>query len=87
LSAVEEAKRALEQQRAARENPAYAPPAKDECGRILLAGKSVDVPFVGAAAAPPTLQSAPPAPQLGGRLLGLRSASVSARSAASSSIP
>jgi hypothetical protein len=51
LSAEETAKRMREQERAARENPGYAPLAKDECGRVLLAGKSVAVPFVGAAAA------------------------------------
>ena len=51
LSPEESAKRVQEQERAARENPGYAPLAKDECGRVLLAGKSVAVPFVGAAAA------------------------------------
>ena len=35
----------------ARENPAYSPLGSDECGRAELAGKSVAVPFVGAAAA------------------------------------
>ncbi len=39
-----------EQERAARENPGYLAMAKDECGRALLAGKAVGVPFVGAAA-------------------------------------
>ena len=51
LSAEENAKRVQEQERAARENPGYARLAKDECGRVVLAGKSVAVPFVGAAAA------------------------------------
>jgi hypothetical protein len=36
---------------AARSNSAYANLAPDECGRILLAGKAVAVPFVGAIAA------------------------------------
>ena len=35
----------------ARENPGYANLAKDECGRAMLAGKAVGVPFVGATAA------------------------------------
>lgn len=35
----------------ARENPGYARLAKDECGRIELAGKSIAVPFVGMTAA------------------------------------
>lgn len=38
-------------ERVAAENTAYAQLADDECGRILLAGKSVAVPFVGVAAA------------------------------------
>jgi hypothetical protein len=51
LSAEELAKRAKEQDRMARENTAYATLGSDECGRYDLAGKSVAVPFVGAAAA------------------------------------
>lgn len=43
--------RRKEQERLARENPAYKALDDDECGRIQLAGKSVAVPFVGAAAA------------------------------------
>lgn len=43
--------RAREAQAAARSNAAYAHLAADECGRILLAGKAVAVPFVGTAAA------------------------------------
>jgi hypothetical protein len=39
-----------EQERAARDNPGYLAMAQDECGRALLAGKAVGVPFVGAAA-------------------------------------
>jgi hypothetical protein len=35
----------------ARENPAYSLLDNNECGRAGLAGKSVAVPFVGAAAA------------------------------------
>lgn len=50
LSADEEAKREKERERAARENPAYRALHGDECGRFGLAGKSVAVPFVGAAA-------------------------------------
>jgi len=44
-------KQIAHEERTARENPAYAQLAEDECGRVLLAGKSVAVPFVGAAAA------------------------------------
>jgi hypothetical protein len=44
-------KRAKKQDRLARENPAYARLGSDECGRYELAGKSIAVPFVGAAAA------------------------------------
>ena len=39
------------QQTLARKNPAYSLLAADECGRFNLAGKSIAVPFVGAAAA------------------------------------
>jgi hypothetical protein len=39
-----------EQERTARENPGYLAMAQDECGRALLAGKAVGVPFVGVAA-------------------------------------
>ena len=42
---------AKEHERIARENPGYANLAKDDCGRALLAGKAVGVPFVGATAA------------------------------------
>ena len=42
---------AAEQERIVRDNPGYADLAIDECGRALLAGKAVGVPFVGAAAA------------------------------------
>jgi hypothetical protein len=38
-------------ERLARENLAYRKLGHDECGRFELAGKSVAVPFVGAAAA------------------------------------
>jgi hypothetical protein len=51
LSPEEMAKHLQEQERAARENPGYGPLAQDECGRVLLAGKAIAVPFVGAAAA------------------------------------
>ncbi len=44
-------RRAADQERVARENPGYARLGKDDCGRFELAGKSVAVPFVGAAAA------------------------------------
>jgi len=44
-------KAAKEHERIARENPGYAGLAKDDCGRALLAGKAVGVPFVGATAA------------------------------------
>jgi hypothetical protein len=51
LSAGEERKRVEQRERVARDNSAYARLAKDECGRFDLVGKSVAVPFVGAAAA------------------------------------
>lgn len=51
LSAEETAKRAEHQERLATGNAAYARLGGDECGRFELAGKSVAVPFVGAAAA------------------------------------
>lgn len=38
-------------QRLASKNPAYSQLSSDECGRAELAGKSIAVPFVGAAAA------------------------------------
>jgi hypothetical protein len=47
----EEEKRIKHQHLLARENPAYSHLGRDDCGRIDLAGKSVAVPFVGAAAA------------------------------------
>lgn len=43
--------RGIEHERLARANSAYQSLDEDECGRIQLAGKSVAVPFVGAAAA------------------------------------
>jgi hypothetical protein len=46
----EKAKRNERQQLLARKNPAYSHLGGDECGRFDLAGKSVAVPFVGAAA-------------------------------------
>ena len=51
LSEDEEKKRAEHQGRVARDNPGYTRLGKDECGQFELAGKSVTVPFVGAAAA------------------------------------
>lgn len=51
VAAEEEAKRIEHQERVARENPAYSHLGGDDCGRYELAGKSVAVPFVGAAAA------------------------------------
>jgi hypothetical protein len=51
LTAEEEAKRIAYQKHMARQNAAYSHLAGDECGRYELAGKSVAVPFVGAAAA------------------------------------
>jgi hypothetical protein len=42
----------------ARENPAYAQLDDNDCGRAELAGKSVAVPFVGAAAATMVLAEA-----------------------------
>ena len=51
FSADEMIRRAADQERVARENPGYARLGKDDCGRFELAGKSVAVPFVGAAAA------------------------------------
>ena len=44
-------KRNKERERLARENPVYAGLRTDECGRYELAGKSIALPFVGAAAA------------------------------------
>lgn len=41
----------VEQERMARENPGYLAMDDDECGRALLAGKAVGVPFVGTTAA------------------------------------
>lgn len=46
----EAAKRTDNQRKAANENPAYLDLEADECGRAELTGKSVAVPFVGAAA-------------------------------------
>jgi len=51
LSREDTEKRAKERERMARENPAYLSMEHDESGRIELAGKSIAVPFVGAAAA------------------------------------
>jgi len=47
----EEQKRVAAQEHMARHNAAYARTGDDECGRYRLAGKSIAVPFVGAAAA------------------------------------
>jgi hypothetical protein len=51
LSPEEALKQREHQERVARENPAYSLLDSNECGRAELAGKSVAVPFVGAAAA------------------------------------
>jgi hypothetical protein len=51
LGAVEMEKGEKLRERRARDNPAYRELGHDECGRSELAGKSVAVPFVGAAAA------------------------------------
>jgi hypothetical protein len=51
LSPKEDAKRIARQERMAKENAGYARTGEDECGRYRLAGKSIAVPFVGAAAA------------------------------------
>jgi hypothetical protein len=51
LTAEEIAMQEKLRERLARENPAYRALGHDECGRSQLAGKSVAVPFVGAAAA------------------------------------
>jgi hypothetical protein len=50
-TADEKNAQAQELERMARENPAYARLDDNDCGRAALAGKSVAVPFVGAAAA------------------------------------
>jgi hypothetical protein len=51
LSPEEETRQREQRERVGRENPAYAQLGNDQCGRAELAGKSVAVPFVGAAAA------------------------------------
>ena len=51
LDEEEQEKERKRRELAAAENPAYLELAGDECGRIELAGKSIAVPFVGAAAA------------------------------------
>lgn len=51
LSLEDLARRRHEREKMARENAAYLSLRHDECGRVGLAGKSVAVPFVGAAAA------------------------------------
>jgi len=51
LSPEEVVRQRAHQERVARENLAYSPLDTDQCGRAELAGKSVAVPFVGAAAA------------------------------------
>ena len=51
LSAEEIVRQREHRERIARENPAYSRLDNDQCGRAELAGKSVAVPFVGAAAA------------------------------------
>lgn len=50
LSDEQEVKRIAHQKQVATENGAYSQLGKDECGLFELAGKSVAVPFVGAAA-------------------------------------
>ena len=50
LSPEEVIRQRAHQERVARESLAYAPLDGDQCGRAELAGKSVAVPFVGAAA-------------------------------------
>jgi hypothetical protein len=50
-TADEKHAQAQELERMARENPAYARLDDNDCGRAALAGKSVAVPFVGAAVA------------------------------------
>ena len=50
-SPEEETRQREQRERVARENPAYSRLENDQCGRAELAGKSVAVPFVGAAAA------------------------------------
>ncbi len=50
-SQAQQALQIKERERAIRENSAYLGLAADECGRFELAGKSIAVPFVGAAAA------------------------------------
>lgn len=51
LDPAEETKRQQQQEAVAKTNPVYAGVGHDECGRYELAGKSIAVPFVGAAAA------------------------------------
>ena len=51
LSPEELVRQREHQERVARENLAYSPLDSNQCGRAELAGKSVAVPFVGAAAA------------------------------------
>jgi hypothetical protein len=51
LSPEEETKQREQRERVARENAAYSLLDNNQCGRSELAGKSVAVPFVGAAAA------------------------------------
>lgn len=50
LTAEEEVKHIAEQKRLAEQSAIYAGLTDDECGRYELAGKSIAVPFVGAAA-------------------------------------
>jgi len=50
LPAAEDARRKAHLERVAQQNPGYAAFGSDACGRVLLAGQSIAVPFVGAAA-------------------------------------
>jgi hypothetical protein len=50
LSPEEETRQREQRERAARENAAYSLLDNNQCGRAELAGKSVAVPFIGAAA-------------------------------------
>jgi hypothetical protein len=58
LTAEEKYAQAQQLERMARDNPAYALLDDNDCGRAGLAGKSVAVPFVGAAAATMVLAEA-----------------------------
>ena len=58
LTPSQETRRREKRERLARESPAYAQLANDECGRVELAGKAVAVPFVGTTAATVVLAEA-----------------------------